>query len=433
MKGWFKSSILLFGALILLAVTTCSCSGANASSGSTTKRAVVLQNDNTNAVRNRLLKEDILFLKNELPKKHINLFHHITEEEFNNLFDQLAEKVDTMGNIRVFAEINKIITLVGDAHTSINYWDGYHYPLEFWIFEDKVYIVNTSTDLEEMMYSQVLQIDGFDIDSVINQLKTLISHENDQWVLAMLPNYLQSPVYMYGLGILQSEQEAVFTVEKDGKVMDYTVSALEYGEAADFSKKAEDVLVGRYNRYYSYEYLPDSKALYFIYNVCADMEDQSFAEFNKEMTAVIDENDLDKIIIDLRNNVGGNSEILNPFTQYLSDRIKGTDVRVYILVGRNTISSGMFAIYRVKDAVQEAISVGEPTGGALNHYGDINSINLPNSQLLINYSTKYFELNKMFHYKNEGVGTFLPDILLQPNIQDYMNGNDVVLNYVLTD
>lgn len=267
-----KFLTLLFGIAILLSVTACSCSGANLS-GNSRKREVVLGNDNTNEERNQLLTEDLLSLKKELPKRHKNLFYNITEEEFNDRVDQLIEEVDTLSNKSIFVEINKIIASVGDAHTSINYWDGYSYPLQFWIFDDKVYIVNAGTDLEEMMYSQVLKIDGIAIDLVISQLKTLISHENESWVLAMLPNYLQSPVYMYGLGILQSENEAVFTVEKDGEMMDFTVSALEYGESTEFvNNKAEDVLIGKYDKYYEYEYLSDSKALLFSYNVCADME-----------------------------------------------------------------------------------------------------------------------------------------------------------------
>jgi len=53
------------------------------------------------------------------------------------------------------------------------------------------------------MLSQILKIDGVDIDIVIEQFTTLIFHENESWVLGMLPKYIQSPVFMYGLGIVQ--------------------------------------------------------------------------------------------------------------------------------------------------------------------------------------------------------------------------------------
>ncbi|WP_313130912.1 hypothetical protein [Anaerocolumna sp.] len=429
-----KIFALLVGVVVLLSVTACSGNEENTISKST-NRECVLQNDNTNEERNLLMTEDIRFFKKELPKRHKNPFSIITEKEFNDLTDQLIGKIDQIDNKKAFVELNKIIASIGDAHTSINIWDGYNYPLQFWIFDGKVYVVNADTSLEEMVFSQILKIDGVDIDSVIEQLTTLISHENESWVLAMLPNYLQAPVYMYGLGIVQNENEAVFTVQKDGEVKDFTVSALEYGNNPNFvNKNTEDIFVGKYDKYYDYEYLPEHKAFCFEYNVCADMDNLKFADFNKEMFDSIGENDIEKIIIDLRSNSGGNSEILNPFTKRLKSYIsKNPNVKVYTLVGRNTFSSGMFAIYRIKESAPEAISVGESTGGALDCYGEVKTINLPNSQIPISYSSKYFEFSKNFSYKNDGVGTFLPDVSIQPTINNYRNGADVVLDYVLAN
>ncbi len=427
-------ALILLAATFVLVITAGSCSGVNAIVESA-NREIVLRNDNTNEERNRLLTEDITFFKKELPERHKNLFSIITKEEFGTMTDQLIDKVDQLSNNEVFIELNKIIASIGDAHTSINYWDGYSYPLQFYILDGKVYVVNADKDLEEMVFSQVLKINGVDIDHVIEQLRALISHENESWVLAILPNYLQAPVYMYGLGILQDETETVFTVQKDGEVRDFTVSTLDYGESAEYvNTKTKDVLLGIYDKNYDYEYLPDEKALYFEYNACANMDDLSFADFNNEMMNRIEEKEVDKIIIDLRSNSGGNSEILNPFTKRLKRYvIENPDVKIYTLVGRNTFSSGMFAIYRIKEVAPEAVSVGEPTGGALDCYGDVRTMELPNSQIPIGYSTKYFEFTKSFSYKNDGVGTFLPDISIQPTIEDYANGKDVVLNYVLAD
>ncbi len=425
---------LLMGIALLLVITAASCSTLNVF-GKSANREIVLKNDNTSKERNRLLTEDINFFMKELPNQHINLFSIISKEEFNTMTEQLIDQVDQLSNKQVFVELNKIIASVGDAHTSINYWDGYSYPLQFYVLDGKVYVVNAGKDFEDMLFSQVIKINDVDINKVIEQLKTLISHENESWVSAMLPNYLQSPVYMYGLGILQNETETVFTVQKDGEEGKYTVPTLEYGESTELvNTKEKDVLLGTYNKYYDYEYLTQDRALYFEYNACAEMEDQSFADFNQEMMNRIENEEVDKIIIDLRSNSGGNSEILNPFTQRLNDYIKEKpEVKIYTLVGRNTFSSGMFAIYRIKEAAPEAVSVGEPTGGALDCYGEVKTMELPNTRIPISYSTKYFEFSKNFSYKNEGVGTFLPDIVIQPTMEDYMNGKDVVLNYVLAN
>jgi len=59
--------------------------------------------------------------------------------------------------------------------------------------------------------------------------------------------------------------------------------------------------------YYWFEYLPDSKTLYFNYRRCEDMKDQPFVEFNRRLFSFIDSHKVERLIIDLRDNSGGNS------------------------------------------------------------------------------------------------------------------------------
>ena len=426
--------VFLMSMMLLFAAAACS-SGGEITPENATNRDIVLKNDQTSEDRNRLLTEDILYLKENLPKLHKNLFSVISQEEFNAAMDGLSARVDELNNAQVFTELDRIVASVGDAHTNINIRDDYGYPLDFWVFDGKICIVNADKSLEEMMFSQVVKIDGVDIDTVVQQLTTLISHENESWVSARLPDYLKAPIYLYGLGIVQDEKQAVFTVRKDGEEKEYTVSALSSGEEAEYVNPAEkDVLIGKYDTYYDYKYLPEQNALYFEYNVCANLKNRSFSDFNSEMFGAIEENSPEKIVVDLRSNSGGNSEVLNPFTQRLAGYIaEHPEVRVYTLISRNTFSSGMFAIYRIKEAAPDAVLVGEPTGGALDCYGEVRGTDLPNSQLPVSYSTKYFEFSKDFTYHNGGIGTCLPDVSIRTTIEDYESGRDPALAYVLAD
>ncbi len=397
------------------------------------KREIVLMNDNTNEERNRLLKEDIEYFAQTLPKSHKNPFSKLSKEEFTKRTNELAEKVDELKNLEVFTSLGAIVAAIGDAHTSINYWDGYKYPLRFWIFGEDLYIINVDKSLESLLNTKVMKINGMDSKVVMEKLTQLIPYENESWVKSMLPDFISSPVYLYGLGLISDESATVFTVEKEGEILDVEVPTLSYGQNPNYSKPYQKSgVIGDFDKYYDYHYLPEDKTLYFEYNACADMQDLSFKDFNEAMFKEMNSSEIEKIIIDLRSNSGGNSEILNPFTKNLKSYVKeNPDVQVYTLVGRSTFSSGMFAIYRIKEAVPKAISVGEPTGGSIDGYGEIKNFSLPNSQIPITYSTKYFEFSKSFSYKNEGTNTFIPDVLLESSMEDYLNDRDVCLEYVL--
>ena len=401
--------------------------------GNSAARATILQNGYVNEERNRLLKEDIAYFASELPKRHKNPFTKLSKEEFQKQTAALIADIDHLPNAQVFARLAQIMASIGDAHTCLNFWDGYNYPLQFYIFDKDVYIVNTEKGMEDLLYQKVTAVNGIPAAEVLSLLSTIISHENESWLQNALAKYLASPVYLVGLGIVSDEESATFTIESDGATKEITVPVrYSYQTPVDFcNDTADDVVLGGFSGNYSYEYLTDANTLYFSYNLCEGK--QEFREFNGRMFEDIANQDVEKIVLDLRRNPGGNSEVLNPFTEKLKVyKEEHPAVRVFILTGRATFSSGMFAIYRTMEAVPDAISVGEPTGGALDCFGDIKTFTLPNSQIPIQYSTKYFTFTKTFSYKNKGTDTFIPDVPLSPTIEDYKTGNDVVLNYALS-
>lgn len=429
-----KKSIIIFILLLTASLTGCGYNSNYVESGNSNNpnREIILKGDNSNRERNRLLKEDLEFLKNELPKKHKNPFSVITKKEFEERISLLEENVDKFDNYQVFSEMGKIIASIKDAHTMTNYVDGKKYPLDFYVIDDDMYIINADKSLKDMMYSKIISVDGVSWDSIKEELKAQISYENESWLKLMIGEHF-IPSYIYGAGIGKNVDSHVFKVEKDRETKEFEVPILKFEDTIDFYvDKSREKMLGNYEKYYDYKYLKDNKAFYFEYNVCADMDDIKFEDFNDIMFKDIEANEVEKIIVDLRGNSGGNSEILNPFTERLKPYVESNkNVKVYVLVGRETMSSGMFAIFRIKDAAPEAVCVGEHTGGAIDCYEDVKVFYLPNSQLPVQYSTKYFEFSKSFEYEINGENTYAPDRLLSPTIEDFMNGNDVVLNYVL--
>jgi hypothetical protein len=64
---------------------------------------------------------DLEYIKNELPKKHYNLFFQLSEIEFNKQVDRLIDSVPNLTTYEILDNLNHIIAQIGDSHTSINY------------------------------------------------------------------------------------------------------------------------------------------------------------------------------------------------------------------------------------------------------------------------------------------------------------------------
>ncbi len=69
----------------------------------------------------------------------------------------------------------------------------------------------------------------------------------------------------------------------------------------------------------------------------------------------------------------------------------------------------------------------QATSGSVNHYGAIETFQLPNTKLNVSYSTM----------RIVGVtyaeGPVKPNVIIPESITDYINGNDPVLNYAIAD
>src|SRR5262249_54160941 len=125
------------------------------------------------------------------------------------------------------------------------------------------------------------------------------------------------------------------------------------------------------DEYYWYEYLADSKTLYFHYRRCAEMPERPFDRFAMALLRFMNENPVERMVIDLRLNGGGNSFILMPFINALSRRRDVNQTgRLFVLIGRGTFSSAYLNALRLK-LTTKAILVGEPTGQKPNSYGEI--------------------------------------------------------------
>lgn len=67
-------------------------------------------------------RKDLRFIAQEMPKKHKNLFHTMTREQFDSAVKRLDERIPTLARHQIIVEMMRIVAMVGDGdgHTSLN-------------------------------------------------------------------------------------------------------------------------------------------------------------------------------------------------------------------------------------------------------------------------------------------------------------------------
>ncbi|MEM7454115.1 MAG: peptidase S41, partial [Planctomycetota bacterium] len=97
--------------------------------------------------------------------------------------------------------------------------------------------------------------------------------------------------------------------------------------------------------------------------------------------------------------------------------------RLFVIVGRGTFSSGLWAAYDMKKT--NAVFVGEPTGGKPNHLGEVKSVQLPSSGLTLYYSTRDWVF-----LQDEDPAALEPEVRVEFLSSDYFAGKDAALEAV---
>lgn len=340
-------------------------------------------------------REDIDYLATELPQKHVNLFYTLSEEEFNNKVEQLKSSLDIMNEDDIRIEVQKLAAAVGDAHTGTNISASKMYPVELYYFVDGWYVTSTLRDYEQILYGKLTAINGHDMDEVYAKLSEVISHENDAWLKAQMRFYFMIPSVLHGLGIVDDTGDTAFTFEtREGEQVELDLAPVDFADVKDdiVGQETEESVLPLYrqnsDQNYWYKYLADDQTLYFKYNQCSEMEDTPFADFTQGLLDTMGNGDVEKLVVDLRDNGGGSEYLLFPFIQAVSDSAFNQEGKLFIIVGRQTFSSAVRNAVALEKKT-EAIFIGEPTGGKPSHFGSTENFQLPNSGITVRYSTMH--------------------------------------------
>jgi hypothetical protein len=375
--------------------------------------------------------EDVDYLVRELPQRHINLFFKISDHEFRAMAAEFKQRLPELNQDEFQVGLSRLVAAAGDSHTGLRPQITRAFPLMLYWFEDGIYVLNTVPEYEEILYGRITRVQDHPVDEVIEAFSEILPHENRAQLKSSIPQILASAQHLHGLNIIPDTETMRLTVENGkGHTVAADMTSLPLGGMFKGIVDMRDdsgwpLYRQNRGRFYWYEYLPDKKIMYFKYNACREHTADPFIEFSQRLLAEIDAAAVEKLVIDVRHNGGGNSGILDPFIDTLAQHeTLNQKGRLFVIIGRQTFSSAILNVIDLRKKT-EAILVGEPTGGKPNHYGELKFLTLPNTKMVVSYSTKYFT------HAEKDTPSLMPDISVKMTFQDYRTGRDPFLEAVL--
>lgn len=382
-------------------------------------------------------RQDLQYLATELPRLHKNAFFSISKTAFDQAVAALDSRLGALSEPEIIVEMSKIVALIGDSNTTLNLFQPplqYHYfPTSLMWLKDGYYITGTPSALQTLLGTKLLKINGVNIETVIAEVSQMIPHENNIRVRDMAPYDLVNAEILQTFHIIQNTSETSFEFQRpDGSTLTQSLKSvvltekIDWQTAPDFSLIPQPFYLKHPDRFYWYEVLPDTQDIYFQYNSCREIPQQSFVRFSKDLLTYLDKNPVNRLVIDLRFNGGGNSALLEPVINELKKRPQiNQRGHLFVIIGRKTFSEAIINALKLKYETN-AILVGEPTGGKPNHFGEVKSFSLPNSGLVVTVSTKFF------NDARTDMMTLTPDINAETGPDDYFSGKDPAMQSIIS-
>ncbi|HEU0304093.1 MAG TPA: S41 family peptidase [Gaiellaceae bacterium] len=390
---------------------------------------------------------DVRALAKQMETVHPDLYATVDRDEFRAAVDDVASRADELEPNELVVELMRLAAMpgVGNGHSGIFPGDPGHrrtlhlYPIRLYEFPDGTYVVD-EREPRGLEGARVVAIDGMSYEDVAEKVRPLVPRDNDSSLRGLLPHYVLTAEVLDGLGIVDGVGPAELTLERaDGSTEDVTLAPVSAGE---YTAAFTDGPHGHYPRSLPSgpgpTYLALSRDRMWMRTVAGRavvvgynsilVPSYDVAVMAERVTARVRRGGIERVVIDLRLNGGGNNTTYFPLLQAVQQLPQDRRGRVYVLIGRATFSAAANLAADL-DRLTNAVFVGEPTGGFVRGWGDTMPLVLEATGLQLHVSFRYWDFGMG---ENDSRLAVEPDIPVALTAEDFFAGRDPVLQAALS-
>lgn len=362
-----------------------------------------------------------------LEEKHIDSYFNISKDELKEYINLILKNYKLEDDYDFYYISNMILKKmfnIYDSHTLIYYKDTKcNVPIRLKYIDKKLYIIKTDEENKDILYGQILKINDIDIEELIIELEQMTSYSTN----GFLEFKIETTFYN------ESKMKALPSIDND--IEEFKYSILKDGQVTEVKLKKSEVKFGN-NINYTYNIIDGIMVI--NYTSCIEEYKGQMIEFVDKIKEESLKNGITKYVVNIRENMGGNSEIIEPLIKFLKDK------EVITLIDKEVFSGGRFALLNLIKIGSKTVGTG--IGTSINCFGNAPTNDFGN--FLLPISNKYFiydntvlvglkkedfdQKKSMLKEKNYFIPIiYEPDYYVENTLEDYINGRDSQLEFAI--
>jgi tetratricopeptide (TPR) repeat protein len=366
---------------------------------------------------------------------------------FVERFDALAASTGERTDLQLSLELARILRWLGDAHSGVmgaptEDW-ALTLPVQFQPFEEGVFVTAAEPAHRDLVGARVIAFGDKPVEALMAAVAETVSRDNEGlWVPLQSANRLRYLALLHAMSLAPDRRQVSLRVRGlDGRERTVQLTAntelpdiwnmkphpTGWLGVGDVLPRPDPLYLRTPEKNYWFELLPAKRTLYVALNTVRDMKEELLSAFAAGLARFIAEQPVERVVIDLRWNNGGNTALLTPFIGALiaSEKINRRG-RLVALIGPRTLSAGQNAA-SLLERFTNVTFVGEPTGSSPNFIGEDDPFTLPYSKLNVNVSHLAWQ-SSLPQDRRSWIAPFL---YVPSTFADYRAGRDSALNAAL--
>ncbi|SEC18531.1 Peptidase family S41 [Tenacibaculum sp. MAR_2009_124] len=379
---------------------------------------------------------DIDVYHKNLEEKHIDLYKNISKEEFEQELSSIKRGLHVKNQMDIITDLMRLTRRVGDGHTSVSLSaiKKHVFPFELYRVNGEWRVVKAISKYKHLLGKRLFKIRGINVGEVAKRVSEVAQFvENEHSKIVRTGQYMTISELLLNLDVIDNYQRIELTFLNDSNhELEVVVEAIDSG---DYYKREKEVLERKAigvkrpsdakHNFLWYSSLESLSAVYIRFESYPSFDEMK--AFGATVLGYIQKNKTKRLIIDLRNN-GGGDFFVGTFLAYYLNLADSIDWKsgVYVLTDKVTFSAATSNASQYRHMLNAKI-VGEPTGSNPTGYQDMGQFILPNSKLVMTYSKRLFRFQEAI---TEGVQ---PDQVIHYEWKSYSKGEDNMLEWIFND
>lgn len=388
-------------------------------------------------LRNRL---DLLLYPNNKTDSAKFLNEQLRAEFLSGINDLIPE-ISELNDNQIIGRMMMLLASFKDQHTGLGNLPGDVFPIYFTSFNEDgefVYYVNILPEENSSFFlSTLVAINGYPLDEVLALVQTILGYENEYGLASDCGNgYLCSVLNwdlpLQALGIMEPDSTSiVYTLQQpSGRVQDLTLELIGDRDISYTGWSPYNAYSLSYGTNYEQNFWLTTdlaeETLYLRINSFHEEVNANYGTLGNQLNlAYQQEGGFQKIIIDLRDNGGGYEG--SGYARLLTLLKSYNCSNIYILINGGSYSRSTIFAAEVKELMERVTIVGTPSGQNTEFFASMSyDYIMPNSGIICNMPSAYWDL-----FPEEACGILMPDVVIWPTLDDFLDGYDATLEYVL--